>query len=266
VAARRAANARRLEITDAYEGMKTRDFFEFLGVTREADDKGIKEAYFRMAKPYHPDTALDPTLADLRSKREAVFLHLGQVYETLRNPANRARYERMLDARSPRRPPEPSPAAAPPPPPSVARAEDKAQQQEAALDAIRAGARLVKEGKYWDAIQVIEQVLPRLEGPPRAKARVTLARAYLKNPNWLRRAEETLLGVLQDAPEYAEAYVVLGQVYRASDQPARSVAMFRKALELQPGNEEAGAAMAALEPPPQRDPGSGKILKKLFRK
>ena len=45
-----------------------------------------------------------------------------------------------------------------------------------------------------------------------------------------------------------------------------SVTMFRKALELQPGNEEAGVEMAALEPPPQRDPGSGKMFKKLFGK
>ena len=265
--ARRAVNARRQEITDAYEGIKTRDFFEFLSVTREADEKRVKEAYFRMAKPYHPDSALDPSLADLRSKREAVFLHLGQVYETLRNPANRARYERLLDSRAPRRAPEPSAAApAAPATPAPQSPEDKAQLHEAALDAVRTGTRLVKEGKYWDAIRVIEPVLPRLEGPPRAKARVTLARAYLKNPNWLRRAEETLHGVLQDAPEYAEAYVVLGQVYRASDQRARAVTMFRKALELQPGNEEAGAEIAALEPPPQRDPGSGKMFKKLFGK
>jgi tetratricopeptide (TPR) repeat protein len=263
--ARRAVAARRQEIVDAYEGIKTRDFFAFLSVARDADDRKIKEAYFRLAKPFHPDTALDPSLSDLRSKREAVFLHLGQVYETLRNPGNRARYERMLDARSPRRPAEPGPAApapAPPPPPPV----DEAQLFEAALEAVRAGARLVKEGKYWDAIQVIEPVVPRLEGPPRLKAQVTLARAYVKNPNWLRRAEESLQAVLRESPEHAEAYVVLGQVYRASDQPARAVAMYRRALELQPGNDEAAAELTALEPSRGGEPGSGKILKKLFRK
>jgi tetratricopeptide (TPR) repeat protein len=264
--ARRAVAARRLEILDAYEGIKTRDFFAFLNVAREADDRQVKEAYFRLAKPFHPDTPLDPSLADLRSKREAVFLHLGQVYETLRNPANRARYERMLDARTPRRPAEPRPAqataAAPAPPPPA----DPAQLLEAALDAVRTGARLVKEGKYWDAIQIIEPAVHRLEGPPRLKARVTLARAYLKNPNWLRRAEESLQAVLRESPDYAEAYVVLGQLYRASEQPARAVAMYRRALELQPGNDEAAAELSALEPSRSSDPGSGKILKKLFGK
>jgi cytochrome c-type biogenesis protein CcmH/NrfG len=63
--------------------------------------------------------------------------------------------------------------------------------------------------------------------------------------------------------------VVLGQVYRASDQRARAVGMYRKALELQPGNEEALAELAALELPSGDAPpgsGSGAILKKLFGK
>ena len=59
---------------------------------------------------------------------------------------------------------------------------------------------------------------------------------------------------------------MLGQLYRASEQPARAVAMYRRAIELQPGNEEAAAELAAIEPPRGADPGSGKILKKLFRK
>jgi serine/threonine-protein kinase len=260
--------ARRREILDLSEGIKTRDYFEFLGVSRDADERKVKEAYFRLAKPFHPDTALDPSLSDLRSKREAVFLHLGQVYETLRNPANRARYERMLDARSPRRAEAraAAPAAPATPPPAPPEPEpDRAQQVEAAIESLRTGARLVKEGKYWDAIRVIEPVLPRLEGPLKLRARVTLARAYAKNPNWLRRAEESLLTVLQESPEYVEAYVVLGQVYRASDQRSRAVTMYRKALELQPNNEEAVAELAALDPR-GNEPGSGKILKKLFGK
>jgi serine/threonine-protein kinase len=264
---RKAIAAQRAEITDAYEGIKKRDFFAFLGIARDADERKVKEAYFRLARPFHPDTALDPALADLRRQREAVFLHLGQVYETLRNPANRARYERLLDARTPRRAEPPPPAAAPPPPPAP---EPPAEAEmplplEAAYDKVRAGARLVKEGKYWDAIRVLEPVLRRLDGALKLKARVTLARAYMRNPNWLRRAEESLLSVLQESADYAEAYVVLGQVYRASDQKARAIATLRKALELQPGNDEAVAELAALESPPN-EPGSGKILKKLFGK
>ena len=259
--------ARRQQITDAYDAIKARDYFEFLGVARDADDRQVKDAYFRMARPFHPDTSLEAGLDDLRGKREAVFIHLGQVYETLRNPANRARYERLLQARAPR-----TPAAAPRPAPPD---PDPAALAAAALDAARNGARLFKEGKYWDAIQLLEPALSSLEGPPLAKARVILARAYMKNPKWLRRAEDTLQAVLQDAPEYAEAYVVLGLVYKATDQRARAVTMYRRALELQPGNAEAQAELSALDPGRGTDPGSGPgsgtgtgsgKLKKLFGK
>jgi hypothetical protein len=254
-------DARRRQITEAYSAIDTRDYFEFLGIPRDADDRQVKDAYVRMAKPFHPDSPLESGLAELRGQREAVFLHLGRVYETLRNAANRARYERLLSARSPR------PAVPPPPAPAAERAPevDAGRLAESAQEAARNGARLVKEGKYWDAIQLVEPALVHLSGPPLAKARVTLARAYMNNPNWLRRAEDALQKVLQQAPEYAEAYVVLGQVYRASSQRARAAAMYRRALELQPGNAEAQAELTALDPASGSDPGSGR-LKKLFRK
>jgi tetratricopeptide (TPR) repeat protein len=255
--AQRAVEDRRRLILDAFDAVKTRDYFEFLGVEREAGEKQIKEAYFRMARPFHPDSPLDASLADLRDKREAVFLHLGQVYETLRNPSNRARYERFLEARSPRKPtPSPAPPATPPSPASAA-PPDRAQIHEGAAESVRNAVRLLKEEKYWDAIQLLEGALPQTEGPVRLKARVTLARAYMKNPKWLKRSEETLQAVIQESPEYAEAYLVLGLLYRASEMRSRAVTMVRKALELQPDNEEARAELAALgggeepEPPPR---------------
>jgi tetratricopeptide (TPR) repeat protein len=259
---RRNLEARRREILDAFEGLHGRDHFELLGIERAATENEVKEAYFRLARRFHPDTPLDPALVDLRPKRENVFLRLAAAYETLRNPASRAQYERMVEPRSRR--PSPGPAASPstpsggsgaaPPTDPEAMAQAEEQKRNAAQMALPGATRLIKEEKYWDAIQLLEPALPLLERPSRLKASVLLARAYLKNPNWVRQAESALREVLREKPDLAEAHVVLGHVYRATNLRSRALASYRKALELDPGNEEAHAEVAALgsdeAPPP----------------
>eukprot|EP00051_Salpingoeca_urceolata_P025783 m.467654 g.467654 ORF g.467654 m.467654 type:complete len:555 (+) comp20366_c0_seq7:761-2425(+) len=68
-----------------------RDFYEVLGVPRDADEKTIKKAYFKLAKKYHPDTNQDNPDA------EEMFTELGHAYETLSDPQRRAQYDRFGD-------------------------------------------------------------------------------------------------------------------------------------------------------------------------
>jgi cytochrome c-type biogenesis protein CcmH/NrfG len=90
-------------------------------------------------------------------------------------------------------------------------------------------------------------VIGRVEGAPRVRAKVALAQAYMKNPKWLKRAEEVLHGALRENPGHADAYVVLGSIYRAGGLVSRAAATYRKALELQPGHPKAVQELATLE-------------------
>jgi tetratricopeptide (TPR) repeat protein len=258
-----APDARRQEVLDAFAGLKSRTHFEVLGIAREATEAQVKEAYFRMAKRFHPDVHHDTALSDLRDKLEAVFIRLGDAYEVLRNPRIRASYEKALDARAPRPEPAPGAAAASGTAPE-AEAIDPAKEIKLAEEAIRKAARAVAAEKYWEAIQLLEPAVGRVEGKPRQAGRVLLAKAYMKNPNWVKQGEELLLAVLQDDPKHIEAYVLLGNLYKAGGLRSRSISMFRKVLDLNPEHQEAHAQLAELVPAePEPGPGGG-LIKKIF--
>ncbi|NLO82896.1 MAG: molecular chaperone DnaJ [Clostridiales bacterium] len=68
--------------------MAKRDYYEVLGIDRNASEDEIKRAYRRLAKKYHPD--LNPGDAEA----EAKFKEINEAYNVLINPETRAQYDR----------------------------------------------------------------------------------------------------------------------------------------------------------------------------
>jgi len=62
------------------------DFYEVLGVGRDANDDEIKRAYRRLAREYHPDVSDDP-------QAEQRFKEISAAYQTLSDPARRRQYD-----------------------------------------------------------------------------------------------------------------------------------------------------------------------------
>jgi molecular chaperone DnaJ len=65
-----------------------RDYYETLGVSRDADKEEIKQAYRRLARKYHPDV-------NKESGAEERFKEINRAYEVLSEPEVRARYDRF---------------------------------------------------------------------------------------------------------------------------------------------------------------------------
>ena len=109
--------------------------------------------------------------------------------------------------------------------------------------------------------------LGKLTGKTKLRARLVLARCLLENPNWVKRAEETLRTALEEQPESAEAYALLGELYAEQGLRARAAGMFRKVLDLRPGDRKTAEALARLEgrDGPDDEGGSG-LLKKIFKR
>ncbi|HEX6738784.1 MAG TPA: hypothetical protein VF310_10945, partial [Vicinamibacteria bacterium] len=169
------------------------------------------------------------------------------------------------DSSLPRRPAAPTSPAEPPPP---APALDPDTEERLATDNLRRGEKLLADARYWDAIQLFESALPTLKPKLALRARLGIARAQLKNPKWLKRAEETLLAIVHDSPQHLEAHFELAQLYRSRGLRNRALTHYRKILEQRPDHEEsvkAEAELAFAEPEPEPEPGGG-LLKKLFGK
>jgi len=68
--------------------MKYKDFYQTLGIERDATLDDIKKAYRKLAHKYHPDVSSD-------AKGEEKFKEVAQAYATLKNPEKRKEYDAL---------------------------------------------------------------------------------------------------------------------------------------------------------------------------
>lgn len=68
--------------------MEYKDYYQILGVKRDADKAEVKRAYRKLARKYHPDL-------NKATDAEANFKEVGEAYEVLKDPDKRVAYDQL---------------------------------------------------------------------------------------------------------------------------------------------------------------------------
>lgn len=71
-----------------YVFAKKEDYYELLGVKRNANERDIKKAFRKLAVKYHPDKNKDPDA-------EQIFIEIAKAYEVLSDTDKRRRYDQF---------------------------------------------------------------------------------------------------------------------------------------------------------------------------
>jgi curved DNA-binding protein CbpA len=219
------------------------DFYGILELTSTASHEEVRDAYYFLARRYHPDRFRAGTNVDLLPRVEEYFSRVTQAYNTLYDPLARADYDRTLATET------------------VERKADEQDPASLARQNFLRARSLIERGRYTDAAVSLENAI-QLDASNGAY-HLELGRLLARNPRRRDEAEQRLREAIRVDPARAEGYVELGSLYRKLARPKEAAEMFREALRWEPGHIEAEQQLVELQKElPEADGG---LFRGLFR-
>jgi tetratricopeptide (TPR) repeat protein len=216
------------------------DHYAVLGLTAKASADEVREAYYYLARRYHPDRHRTGELKDLLIKIEQFFTKVTEAYNTLIDPESRERYDEEITTAT-----------------TSTTAEPQQDARYLARQNFARGKLLLEKKQYHDALRFFENAI-ELDS---SKAEYHLELGYVLHLNPRRRddAERRLKKAVEMNPGLTRAYLTLGELYERAERTEEAVEMFEEVLRWEASNAKASAGLARVGPAVR-----GK-RKKLFR-
>ena len=228
--------------------------YEVLDVTSGASQAEVKDAYYDLARRYHPDRFRTQADISLQAHIDSAFARITQAYDTLREAGSRGRYDSKLGNRARvKEIAKSAPKATTPAPSSTVNesSSEKPTHEPDPADAENAELQF-KEG--YAALELGQlNVAIRLFGaaarlaPGEARYRAYYGHALATQESTRRLAEVELQAALKLEPDNAEHRIMLAELYRTLGFLVRAKGEAKRALASAPNNSKARELLNSLD-------------------
>ena len=218
---------------------KAETLYDTLGIASNASAVDIKNAYFAMAKLFHPDRYHREEGATLR-RIQVAFTQIAHAYETLKTPESRENYNfkmrKELENREKRR------AA------GQVDASPEAKQTEQGLDSFEKAMEAINEDEFAAAAGHLARAVHY--SPQNALYHAYFGYALSQLDKQHHKAEASLQQAVKLDPKNPKIRMMLVEFFVDMKMAKRAIGELKRFLELVPGNKEATKMLADLQTEP----------------
>ncbi|HEY6137453.1 MAG TPA: tetratricopeptide repeat protein [Thermoanaerobaculia bacterium] len=202
------------------------DHYQVLDVPRAATRQQILTGADLMQRLYDPATY--PPI--VRDSVQTIRRRVDEALAMLKDPVKRQEYDRLLQQRSAR---------------GADELQKRVAQRSIAEHNFAKARELSVAGDYYGAIVLLKQAVEF--SPDHSQAWFLLGSCQERNPKWHRAAAESYQRALAIDPNFVDALISLGDLYRSDGLTSRAQACYDDVLKISPDNQEAKRRLQALK-------------------
>ncbi len=228
----------------------TNDPYEILGITQAASRDEVRDAYYRLAKDFHPDRHLSASI-ETRREVDELFSRITEAYEAIRDR------EVKPTGTGPLMAPMPMSAAAPSAP--APSSETTAQREARAENHFQEAKGKLALRDYAGALPLLREAVKLM--PDAARFQFVLGTTLTVFPKLQREAETVLRRAADLDPFNVAPLIALGQLYARAGMNIQAEKVFNEALKIDPDSKAARKGLEGVASTKQ-----GGFLDKLFKR
>jgi len=209
-----------IELTNLFDNLKKKNFFERLGIDENADNTKVKKSYLLLAKKYHPDLVTVNASKRVKKCYEDIFALFNEAYQRLEKEEGRKDYlssiKQSKDGKSD---------------------VDITSILEEEAKFIKAKALIKNNRNIESGLKILEEIM-KSNSDEEYKIYYLWGK-YLKEKPTNTDEINKIIGLFESISkkrEIPDLFLFLGYLYKAIKKEEKMIEAFRRLLKLEPNN------------------------------